>query len=493
MAITYNPYKTLVKFHNALDYTYRFVAGSPASGKSVGNFMELLAIALRQEPTPQGIRPTRFGIIRSTYGELAETTLVTMKHWLPREYTKYTHGKPIKVHCVMPLPDGTTADIHFVLLAIATVDDLGKLDSAEFTAIWLNEMSGLPAEVVGKAGERTGRYPPSVMWDDGKNHITYSGVIGDYNYPSRDHWIVSYLHLCDKMPENTILFEQPPALLEHVDDNGVVTYSINPEAENLVNLDGGKKYLKDLATYQALGKQDMIETRLLCRYGRAGGNGKPVVTNFAPRHISETPLKPRLYTDTLISVDTSGIHPCALFWQYYQGAWQILHGLYGDEMGLEEFIADIISPLVTHRYEGCQILVVCDPANTRDARTATTPTELFRQYGYNAITAYSNRLKDRFQAVETLLNRHDKGRLLISPDVTMLIEALEGGYQYKKQRAVGLVEVYSTTPLKNQFSHWADALQYGALHIIGQQVNQDQIKTAKRIAKGSITRGKYYA
>lgn len=489
---TYKAYPTMAKFHGEYKlYNKRFVAGPPGSGKSVGNAFELFAIAMRQEPTPEGIRPTKFGIIRSTYGELERTTLETLKAWLPAEYTKINHSKPIRVRTRLPLPDNTIADMQFELIAIESAHDLGKLDSYEATAIWLNEMTGLPMELVGKAGERVGRYPPSNMWDDGKNHCTYYGVIGDYNYPPKDHWLVSYLHEGDLPPE-TMLYEQPSALIEHIDqETGKTSYTINPEAENLVNLGDGKKYLDDLYTYQRLGLYDMIQTRLLCQYGRAGGDGKRVFTNFdLDYHVAKEVLDPLKFTDTLISMDTSGIHPCALFWQYVRGNWHITDGIYGDEMGLEEFTDDVMIPLITMRYAGCHIACVCDPANARDARTAITPTDLLNERNLNAFTAPTNQFKARLLACEELLNRRDKGALCINPNVTLLIDALSGGYQYRKLRAVGINTVFSTQPIKNKYSHWADAFQYGALHITKGVISDEDLDLARRLASGSIRRGR---
>lgn len=489
---TYNAYPTMRRFHDDYKlYNKRFVAGPPGSGKSVGNAIELLAIALRQEPTPDGIRPTKFGVIRSTYGELERTTLETLKAWLPSKYTKINHSKPIRVRTRLPLPDNTIADIQFELIAIESVHDLGKLDSYEATAIWLNEMTGLPMELVGKAGERVGRYPPSNMWDDGKNHCTYYGVIGDYNYPPKDHWLVGYLHE-GELPPETMLYEQPPALLEHINpDTGEVSYTINPKAENLINLGGGKKYMDDLHTYLRLGLPDMIQTRLLCRYGRAGGDGKAVFTNFDNTyHVSDHKIEPSKFTDTLVSIDTSGIHPCALFWQNVRGRWQITDGLYGEEMGFEEFVDDVMTPLVTLRYPGCNITCVCDPANARNAQTAITPTDLLNERGLNAFVAKTNRFKERKQACEILLNRRDKGSLVISSHITWLIDALDGGYQYRKLRAVGAGIVFSTEPAKNKYSHWADAFQYGALHIVTDMVNGEDLDRARRLAKASFRRGR---
>ena len=496
--VTYKPYPTMARFHNdVINYTFRYIAGPPGSGKSVGCFWELMTIALRQEPTPQGVRPTKFGVIRSTYGELERTTLETMKMWLPAKFTKVVHSKPIKVHTRLPLPDGTIADIQFDLIAIESPYDLGKLDSYEATAIWLNEMTGLPAALVGKAGERTGRYPPSNMWGDldeqgnPRNHCTYSGVIGDYNYPPKDHWLVSFLHE-NTLPESTMLYEQPAALIEEVEPTtGAVTYSINPLAENLSNLDRGQKYMRDLSNYQALGEWDLINTRLLCRYGRAGGDGKAVFTNFDREfHVAEDKLEVLSHTHTLVSIDTSGIHPCALFWQHVRGAWHITDGVYGEEMGLQEFVEDVLVPLITLRYPGCDILCVCDPANARNALTATSPTETLEENGLKAILAPTNNFKDRLRASERLLSKTDRGRLIISPHVALLIDALDGGYQYRKLKATGITDQFSTSPLKNKYSHWADAFQYGALHLVSGTIDDDEADRARRVAQASIRRGR---
>lgn len=492
-ATTYQAYPTLQRFHADYNqYKMRFIAGPPGSGKSVGSVIELLAIAMRQEPTPDGVRMTRFGVFRSTYGELERTTLQTIRTWLPEKYTKISHAKPIQVRCRIPLPDGTIADIHIELIAIESPHDLSKLDSYEATAVWLNEVSGLPKELIGRAYERTGRYPPRMLWPDGENHCTWRGVIGDYNYPPRDHWLVDFLHECDELPPDTMLYEQPPGLIEEVDtQTGIVTYRINPEAENLPSLDGGEKYMDELRTYQSLGLYDMIQTRLLCRYGRAGGSGQRVFHNFdreyhvAPERISPVPVTP-----LLVSVDTSGIHPCALFWQCVRGVWRVTDGVYGEEMGFEEFVDDVMTPLLTTRYPGCDPLVICDPANARDARTATSPTALLQDRGFRAELAVTNKTKDRIQAAEMLLNRRDKGAVLISPHLTVLVDALEGGYQYRPLHVVGVDTVFSSTPTKNRYSHWADAFQYGALHIVNTTASPETLEAARRIAKASYRRGR---
>ena len=206
--------------------------------------------------------------------------------------------------------------------------------------------------------------------------------------------------------------------------------------------------------------------------------------------MADNPLEPAKLTDCLISIDTSGIHPCALIWQHVRSKWQIADGIYGEEMGLEEFIDDVLTPLLTLRYAGCNTLCVCDPANARDARTAITPIDLLREKGYDAIPAPTNRFKERLQASEIMLNRREKGSLAISPSLGELVDAMDGGYQYRKLKVGGLNTVFSAQPEKNKYSHWADAFQYGALHIASSVLSDDALDKARRLAAASFARAR---
>jgi len=68
--------------------------------------------------------------------------------------------------------------------------------------------------------------------------------------------------------------------------------------------------------------------------------------------------------------------------------------------------------------------------------------------------------------VQSLLNKVHGG-LLVSPSCKMTVNALAGGYHYKRMNIRGTAEnIYAVEPMKNLASHIADALQYAALHII---------------------------
>ena len=72
----YNPSPTAVKFHNDDSFVRGVVAGV-GTGKSVMMIQELVMRGFNQAPGADGVRRTRFGLVRSTYPRLRETTIKT--------------------------------------------------------------------------------------------------------------------------------------------------------------------------------------------------------------------------------------------------------------------------------------------------------------------------------------------------------------------------------------------------------------------------------
>jgi hypothetical protein len=173
----------------------------------------------------------------------------------------------------------------------------------------------------------------------------------------------------------------------------------------------------------------------------------------------------------LVGLDTSGIHPAAVLAQLQLRRWCVIDELFGDQEGLEVFMNAGLIPLVRGRYAAApEVIVICDPANARDSYTGLAPTTHLQRAGFAVAPRTTNRPETRIAAVAALLNL-DIGGLLISPHCENLIEAMRGGdgpkgYHYRKHRLQGSVELaYSDVPEKNEASHYADALEYLALHI----------------------------
>lgn len=79
---SYDDVPTLRAF-NASERFYRVIIGPFGSGKSSGCVAEIIDRGMRQAPGPDGVRRTRGAVVRNTYSQLYDTTMKTVKDWLP--------------------------------------------------------------------------------------------------------------------------------------------------------------------------------------------------------------------------------------------------------------------------------------------------------------------------------------------------------------------------------------------------------------------------
>ena len=84
--LEYKANHTIAKFHRSSSYI-RGLMGPVGSGKSVGCAMEIMKRAFEQRPNHEGIRKTKWVVIRNTYRELEDTTLRTwFDHFPPNKF-----------------------------------------------------------------------------------------------------------------------------------------------------------------------------------------------------------------------------------------------------------------------------------------------------------------------------------------------------------------------------------------------------------------------
>jgi hypothetical protein len=167
---------TLEDFSNS-DAFMRGLMGPFGSGKSSACVTEIVARAQAQEPGPDGVRRSRWGVVRNTFGELTQTTLKTIFQWLPQAY----FGRYIertKTYTVTAFPG---CEFEIVLMALDRPDDVKRLLSLELTGAWVNEAREVPWGVIEVLQGRVGRYPSK---KDGG--ATWWGVWLDTNPPDAD-------------------------------------------------------------------------------------------------------------------------------------------------------------------------------------------------------------------------------------------------------------------------------------------------------------------
>jgi hypothetical protein len=424
---------TIRKFWQC-DSFLRALIGPFGSGKSSGCLMELIRRAAKQAPGQDGIRRTRWAVIRNTYQQLQDTTVKTVLDWLPAEHFgqwwKSTHD-----YNITRLPG-----IHIELMfrALDRPDQVANLLSAEYTGAWVNEAREVPWSVIEALQGRVGRYPAS---KDGG--CTWSGVILDTNPPDTDS---KMFHVFEEVrPPNATVFKQPSGL--------------SPEAENRTHLPAN--YYENLA----MGKtDDFIKVYIHGEYGYVQ-DGKPVFPEYNDTiHCAECQPTPGL---PIRRGWDFGLTPACTFSQMQaSGRWIVFDELVSDSMGIDRF-SDNVLIHVNQRYSGFKFEDFGDPAGEQRSQTdEKTCFQIMRAKGIN-VQASEQSPALRIESVRKPLMslRDGKPAFLLDPRCKMLRKGFLGKYRYRRMQTSS--ERYTDQPDKNEYSHCADALSYDAARLFG--------------------------
>jgi len=403
--------------------------------------MEIMRRAQEQKPSPDGIRRTRWAVIRNTYRELQDTTCKTWLGWFDEDYFgRFNWGD--MAHRI------STGDIEIEVLfrALDRPQDVKKLLSMELTGAWVNEAREVPKSIIDGLSDRVERYPG--MRDGGP---TWAGVMADTNPPDVDHWWYRLAEI--DRPTGWEFFRQPGGLVKQKDQ-----FVANPHAENLSNLPGGHEYyLKRMAGK----KDDHIQVYYCSEYGFVI-DGKPIYSEYVDSlHCTKEVLQPIKGLKVYIGIDF-GLTPAAVFAQKLpNGRWIWLDELVSEDMGISRF-ADLLKPKMLSEYRGHEFEIWGDPAGDIRAQTdETTPFQILQAKGIPAQPAPTNDFIQRRESVSTALSRIVDGKpgLLISPKCEVTRKGMSGGYCFKRVQVAG-DEKFHDKPDKNKFSHVCEAGQY---------------------------------
>lgn len=455
----YKPDGEVLKSFMKSDVFFRGLRGPVGSGKSVGCCVELFRRALQQKKSPDGVRKSRWAVIRNTNPQLKTTTIKTWLDWFPEEsWGKFTWSVPYTHHIKK-----NDIDLEVIFLALDRPEDVKKLLSLELTGIWVNEAREIPKSIIDACTMRVGRFPS--MKDGG---CTWTGVIADTNAPEEDHWwpiMSGEVPIPDHIPkeeakmlvkpDNWLFFTQPAGMLEQKTEEGDISeYVPNENAENRENM--RKDYYPNIVQGKT---RSWIDVYVMNRLGSIK-DGKPVYPMFAPDiHVAREEIPVAVGIPIYIGIDF-GLTPAAAIGQKVRGRWMILQEIVAFDMGIVRF-AEVLRQEIATRYSGCETIMIGDPAGDFRAQTdETTPFQIMRGAGLNARPAPSNDVALRLESVSAPLGRMVDGLsgLLIDPRCRTIIKGFEGGYQYKRMQVSG--ERYADKPDKNHFSHIHDAVQY---------------------------------
>jgi len=448
---------TLARFMES-DADVRFVVGPVGGGKSSVCVNELVRRGCEVPPCKDGVRRSRFVVIRNTYGELADTTKKTFDQWVPTPSAICTFNKnDFSAQVRLQTAEGRV-HVEILFRALDREDHVAKLLSMELTGAYVNEVREVPKAIVDMLTTRVGRFPAraDLVTDDNPQGVCWSGVWADTNPADTDHWL--YI-----MFEHGDVFEQEievPSTGEKI----LVRYELfkqpsglSKEAENLPFLRPGY--------YQRLivGKdEDWINVYARANWGFVR-EGKPVYPEYNDQaHCKKVTARADL--PILIGMDF-GLTPAAVLGQRAPGSGQIqiFAELVSEDMGAVSFAAEL-KRVMASKYPGRELRGWGDPAGEQRAQTdERTPYDVLAAAGLSAIgPAPTNDVRRRLEAVKGLLMRRTftgDDAIVIDPSCKVLRKGFMGGYSRARVKVAG-DERFHDQPSKNRFSHIHDALQY---------------------------------
>lgn len=433
----------------------RGIIGPFGSGKTAGAVVEVLRRSMAQAPGPDGIRRTRWAIIRNTFAELKSTTLKSWEQWCPRSFGKLTiGGSPITHRIQAP---GLDMEVMFVPLD--SDDDVKKLLSMELTGALVDEAREIPKSVVDALTGRVGRFPSKLQ-----GGCTWSGILLVSNPSDTENWLYKTFYGPEGAPEGWKLYRQPSGR--------------SPEAENRANLP--PLYYERMMA----GKDpEWVKVYIDGEFGFLV-EGQVVYPSFRDSvHVAPGPLTPVLGLPLAIGVDFGLTPAAAIGQQLPDGRINVLDEFVCDDSGIVRF-ATSLTAFMKQRYPGFQVSqAVGDPAGTARGPDERTCFEIMNAYTpWRWRPASTNDPTLRIESVSAALNRMVDGKpgFQLDPGCGVLRKGFAGGYCFARVQTKG-DPTFHETPKKNAYSHPHDALQYLIVALGGADL---VLNKAKRQASG---------
>lgn len=452
------------------DTPIRSCIGPFGSGKSVGlGPIEIIRRAFQQEPHPDGVRRTRWGVIRNTYKQLEDTTINTFFRWLPPvyfgKYTKSDHNYVITAFENM--------EIEIQFRALDRPEHVANVLSWEITGAFLNEARELPWALIGPLYGRCGRYP----YKEGGIGATWRGLWMDSNAPPLNHWLY-------RIHERSNLTEHEMKLMQYWktwnQPGGILPDgTVNPKAENVDNLP--KDYYEMQASIMT---EDQVKVYLMNQYGYLQ-SGKPCYPQWNDALHAKTGLAPQDSAFKIIRGWDFGLTPACVFaFVSPQGQLRGFKEFTTTRAGIEEFAKQVLQ-WCTQELKDYKFRDIGDPSGDAGRGTSDRSCfEILEGLGVN-ITGASNDLVIRLESVRYGLTNLIDGQPAMVVDkegCPVLVEGFQGGYHYRRILTSASERYSESEPDKNEYSHPHDAWQYVAQTVFADMVlyQQDELDTIQQ-------------
>ena len=457
--LVYTPSASVVPFLTA-DKFANFIVGPVGSTKTTAALIKIGYEAQRIAPSPDGIRRSRVAVIRNTRQMLWDTTIPDFIKWYPDGEAGILEKTNSKFQLKF---DDVECEVLF--RGLDDANDVRRLLSLQLTFGVMDEFREINPDIYNALTGRLGRYPDRTMNGDGASDAHGKQILkvwGATNPPDMDTF---WEKILTEPPKNTHVTIQPSGLSQEAD---WVQFLPDGYYENLCE---GKS-------------EDWVDVYVHGDFGKSL-SGQPVFRAFdRDTHVSKQALNYiKLSTHPLIIGMDFGLTPaCTINQIDMQGRLLTFADLVSDGMGTLRFCREKLKPLLANRFPGMNVLIIGDPAGQQRAQTDERSVfDILRAEGFRVISAKSNSVVARINAVDKMLTRVVDGKPahLIDPCCTNLITSLRGGYRYKIRQN----GEKDDKPEKNSHSHIADAHQYACLHADGNVTGDTWQRKAVEVKK----------
>ena len=458
----------------------RLIAGPVGSGKTTACIFEILRRACEQMPAPDGLRYTRFAIVRQTLKQLRDTVLKDVTTWL-KELAEF---KVSENTIYVQFGDVRS---EWLLIPLEDAEDQRRLLSMQLTGAWMSECIEMDVGIVSPLAGRCGRYPSAAH-----GGCSWHGIIADTNMPS----VGSPWHrFMTQVAPDWEIFIQPSGMSDDAENLEWLTQT--PETLKLPVDDErrraqGRKYYERFVRSNS---PDWCRRYVYAEFGDDPSGTAVFRESFKQSFHVVDELMPVASYPLLVGLDF-GRDPCAVICQPdHKGRLLVLEEIIAEDIGLELQLQRAIKPaLMNERYLGKAIAIVGDPAGRqRSTMYEETSFDLVKRAGFSAYPAPTNDIGKRINAVESwLLGQRDGGPALLidGSRCPTLVRGLNGGYRYGKTRGGARKAV----PDKNEYSHVLDAFQYacvaahgGMTEMIASRLRGSRRATGPKISSGAWT------
>jgi hypothetical protein len=446
---------------------YRMILGPLGSAKTTTLLFELLRRACEQRPGSDGVRRTRFALLRQTLSQLKNTVLKDIVQW----FGPIADWRVSESTVWFRFGDVVS---EWILLPLETPEDQKRILSMNLTGAFVSEAIEIDFDLMIAIAGRCGRFPSAPSW---------YGMVLDSNMPT------------EMTPWHAAVSNPGPEWQVFIQPSG-----LSPEAENLNwllqtaetlalpldhpdRLAAGRKYYTRLSTST---NPAWVKRYVMAEFGPDPSGAAVYGGMFFMAFHSRDDLLVIPGAPLLIGLDL-GRDPWALLGQIDSQSRLLVHEeIAADDIGLRLQMPRIRQVVSGRRYVGCPVCIIFDPAGMAKGNyEELTSYDVITSYGFMAMAAPSNRLAPRLNSVERFLTEAHGGTAAMLINRTLcptLAVGLNGAYRFKFNQQGESQPI----PDKNKYSHVCDAHQYLCMGASGGTA----AAIARRITRARVQEGR---